>query len=806
MECKEGRVEAVVSPDESSGQLAVQSPLQRSSPNPPHGPTSAVSPTKRSSPLDSLPFATCPAGREIRSKLERLAFEVRFLIDKFISRGNLDWADLVCKLDSIPNDFVAARLYLTQLSRRSTVINTAKGTAKKRETETKESKKWVTRGEKVSTINCFVFGDRIVFDGPFEEISSRVERKFGSDRLLRVGFDRNAKQSRKAFERVWDEGINLGLRTYKFLCWSKSQKSQNKCYFFAQYGYGLGRININEVRGWLGNFGDAILSKYATRLGQAFCKSHATIEIPHTDTETIEDIFTEDKQYMFTDGCGEISPDLMRRIALELGREDYDTLSAIQFRWGGVKGVVAVNPKLHNKVIFRKSMKKYDVDPQVPEHRKFDVIKCASAINGALNRQFITLFHCLGVPKEAFVKLQKEYIEWLLGCDKEVLEMRRFINAHERTGDLSSIQTEIKNALLAGHPLSEPYFRKKIVNLKTAKLEALRKKARIPIDDSYTLIGVADQTGLLYHGQVYVSIRNGATEMAFTGPVVVTKNPCLHPGDVRLLDAVIIPELKHLTNVIVFPTRGPRPHPSEISGGDLDGDQFFVSWNKSLLQIQPFNAELPAEDIRGCPLPKGEREREKALRDFFFKGLFDTSVGEICNTHQAYAELSPEGAKDSVCLELAALFSKAIDADKTGAQVELDKEKYNTKRPHFMAETDPNSVHSTGVLGTLYDEATKAFEELKKTANVLGKDVTLDGDLLLDGNLEFKTEAQELFRQYRADISSILNSYRENREKEAALAKSKAFYRDQFEATSGRGYEVQLRKASAWYLIFLTWH
>jgi len=74
--------------------------------------------------------------------------------------------------------------------------------------------------------------------------------------------------------------------------------------------------------------------------------------------------------------------------------------------------------------------------------------------------------------------------------------------------------------------------------------------------------------------------------MAFTGPVVVTKNPCLHPGgrglcsvgpvgvislfsnvsDVRLLDAVIIPELKHLTNVIVFPTRGPRPHPSEISG------------------------------------------------------------------------------------------------------------------------------------------------------------------------------------------------------------------------------------------------
>ena len=39
------------------------------------------------------------------------------------------------------------------------------------------------------------------------------------------------------------------------------------------------------------------------------------------------------------------------------------------------------------------------------------------------------------------------------------------------------------------------------------------------------------------------------------GPVVVSKMPCVHPGDVRKLKAVNVKQLSHMKDVIVFPQK-----------------------------------------------------------------------------------------------------------------------------------------------------------------------------------------------------------------------------------------------------------
>ena len=100
-------------------------------------------------------------------------------------------------------------------------------------------------------------------------------------------------------------------------------------------------------------------------------------------------------------------------------------------------------------------------------------------------------------------------------------------------------------------------------------------KCRILIPKSRLLFGVCDHRGILQEGECH--IRPTADEdgipHSLTGTyVLVARNPCLHPGDLQKLRVTARPELAHLVDCIVFPTRGRRPAADMMSGGDLDGD------------------------------------------------------------------------------------------------------------------------------------------------------------------------------------------------------------------------------------------
>ena len=68
------------------------------------------------------------------------------------------------------------------------------------------------------------------------------------------------------------------------------------------------------------------------------------------------------------------------------------------------------------------------------------------------------------------------------------------------------------------------------------------------------------------------------------GKVLVGRNPCTHPGDLRVLTAVDRPELRHLFNVCVFSSLGDRPQCHKMGGGDLDGDVYMVVWEPCIIE------------------------------------------------------------------------------------------------------------------------------------------------------------------------------------------------------------------------------
>lgn len=103
-----------------------------------------------------------------------------------------------------------------------------------------------------------------------------------------------------------------------------------------------------------------------------------------------------------------------------------------------------------------------------------------------------------------------------------------------------------------------------------------------------------------------------------------------------------------------------------MSGGDLDGDVYFVTWDKELLSyIDPMEIKEPA-DYSKSELIK-ERPDSEELPDYFTFYLQRDVLGTVSNLWLRLCDkLGPDGPMDSRCMKLSHMCSVAVDFAKHG--------------------------------------------------------------------------------------------------------------------------------------------
>ncbi|CAF3922281.1 unnamed protein product [Rotaria sp. Silwood2] len=518
-------------------------------------------------------------------------------------------------------------------------------------------------------------------------------------------------------------------RKYKYLHHSQSQLRGRQFWFYHHNDYDEDprkrNLSFSEAYKWMGDFDkEKNPAKYAARMALCFTSTTATVQVSKNHVELGDDIEIKvnGKTLSFTDGCGTMSIELRNKIKQFLDiRNDF---SVVQFRYDGAKGVVSINPDMpkHIHLFIRDSMKKFHSN-----HDCFEVCKLSAPRPIYLNRQAILLLSYRQISDSSFLILQQQnhltLIRSLLrNSDAEKLILEK-VPSWFLPKDIHDANIDF---------IHEPFFRQLLINSCLQSTRDLLQRTRIQISSNKgrNMFGIVDEYNVLKPDQVFIQYtilgrdRNNnksKTEILDQCKVVITKNPCHHPGDIRTFIAINHPKLEHLKDVVVFSQQGDRPAPHDISGSDLDGDEYLVVWHEDLVPNKTnnsspydFDSQIPADNFP-------QSVTRDAINNTILRIAEQDCLGRLSNLHLAFADKfgvddAKRRAEDILStIELAGAISQEVDSGKTGYHP-LSEDKISrlnnvleNKRPDFMDNPSLEQYESPYILGKLYRASKKTL-------------------------------------------------------------------------------------------------
>ena len=423
-------------------------------------------------------------------------------------------------------------------------------------------------------------------------------------------------------------------------------------------------------------------AKCAARIGQAFSQALSSVEVHPQDIKTnLHDV--ERNERNFSDGVGTVSLSLLKKIWSQYAESKKLKPTVLQIRFGGAKGMISLDTRLEGDALcLRPSMIKFPSP-------SFNVEICGAGFKPLpmyLNRQLIKILEDLGVEPEAFMNLQNKAVDELRRITESPVNASSFLR-RSKIGVAARLPWLVREIWEYKFSYADEDFLRNIVELATLiELREIKHRSRIKVDEGVTLYGIMDETGFLQEGQIHCTMHNDSGPFVLTGSVVITRCPALHPGDVQVVEAVDVPAesaLRALHNCVVFSQYGERDLPSQLSGGDLDGDLYNVIYDDTLFptRISEAAAYPPVK-----PIDIGREVERSDMADFFINFMENDSLARIATLHQTLADHHDHGTFDADCLTLADLHSSAVDFSKSGVPADLSRmPRYPPVKPDFQA-------------------------------------------------------------------------------------------------------------------------
>ncbi|KAG2067060.1 RdRP-domain-containing protein, partial [Suillus decipiens] len=654
---------------------------------------------------------------------------------------------------------------------------------------------------------------RLILEGPNILQSNRVIREYEGyeGNFIRVDFrdedrlqyrwDREvdgASFVRRRVGGLLNDGFELAGKHFDFLAYSSSALREHAVWFVSSFQHDTkGLVNAHTIRDSLGDFSGCIYSpsKYAARMAQAFTATDSSVKIHRSQWSEMPDIV--ENGVMFSDGVGTVSDELGNLIWQTLcdARRDGGAHavkpSAYQIRFLGFKGVVAVDKQLEGiQLCLRESMNKFKDHGE--EYAMIEIARPVVKPNTPhLNRPLITVLEDRGASKDTFMELQQKIVAEARTAHDSVELFAALLESHglSQTFRLASTLRRLNTLGLEFNP-TQLHFHRNVDTPFLAQLRAcainhvlraVKHDARIPIPNSYMLMGVTDE-GPAYEkkghsnvfklppGKIYACIHKpGDSEPIWLhGPCMVSRSPVIHPGDVQQSYAIGKPPsdkfclFSHLKNVVVFASTGATCLANSLGGGDLDGDLYEIIQHPPLILPDYYD---PASYPSGKPFTIERPSTINDVCDFVVEYINSDVVGLVSNKHITIADQASDGSFNETCLKLAALHSQAVDYPKNGWKVDIE----DIPRSLIPYKPDWHAAEVESPRPTDYYESDRALGHLYRNIQLddiptyvpqqLEKPLSDAISITLRSSVKRQLERRERPSKLKVSLDSIYSAY-----------------------------------------------